>query len=271
MAVEDVVEVLVEYCHDQETFEDLHGAEAVIVVRDLVDLLRRELGGQLDYDTLWAEFESSPEDAAADLSGALEAMVEADPGLAHRLDELLREYYATAGATPSALDGGAPGSDDVHIMPGLSSVERPEEKPTRHTDDAGEGTYLYGNVPAGDITVGQALEMGSEVLERLPEGEVPSLDVRGLFEQLRQTAAHEPKLSDPIRERLRDKLEELEAEIMLGDEADEEEIVGHLRRIGELSPEVLELVLTGLRYTRSEAQVRVQNAIQQVAGRQKNK
>ncbi len=40
----------------------------------------------------------------------------------------------------------------------------------------------------------------------------------------------------------------------------------HLRRIGEADPDVLELVLTGLRHTRSEAQAFVQSAIERASG-----
>jgi hypothetical protein len=48
-------------------------------------------------------------------------------------------------------------------------------------------------------------------------------------------------------------LEELEVELMLGEDASEERIVALLREIGEIDPGFLELVLSGLARTRSRA------------------
>jgi hypothetical protein len=59
-------------------------------------------------------------------------------------------------------------------------------------------------------------------------------------------------------------LEALEGEIALGREANELRIVQHLRAIGRLDRGFLELILTGLANTRSEARFILQDAIRQV-------
>lgn len=268
MAVEDVTSVLVEYCEDgEETFRNLHGGEAEAAVQDMADLIRRELGNQLEYDTLWQEFVSSPRETAADLSGELEAMVEADPGLADQLERLLKEYYATGVMTAGAADGGLPQEGGEALAWEEVPTEPHEAKPSSHTDDAGGGTYLYGNVPSSDITVEKGAEMNGELSQT--GGEEPTLrfEVGELFEQLEGTVRSESELSDVIKATLENRLQELEAEIMLEEDADEERIVKYLRRIGELDPDTLELTLTGLSTTRGKAEAVVRRAIEQITGR----
>ena len=265
MAVEDVVRVLSEYCEDgAESFGDRHGPEAVIAVRDLIDVLRVELGGQLDYDTLWAEFEEAPRETAADLAGALEAMIEADPGLAEKLEALMEEYYATSRPAGNSVGAEMPESDTSEFVSRREDrIERHEVEPRSHTDVAGEGTYLYGNVRSGDdVTFQKALEVGPDVLEVRRELETLSFDVDGLFQQLRVTVDEEMGLSDEVKNEVRQALKALQTEIMLGGEADEDAIVTHLRHLGELDPDLLALVLTGLRRARTEAQAVVQGAIE---------
>ncbi len=273
MAVADVVTVLMEYCEDgEETFRDLRGPEAVIAVQEVIDLLQRELGGQLDYGPLWDEFEAAPRQTAADLTGALEAMIEADPGLADKLEVLLEAYYATSQPVGSTTGDSMPESEASQFVPREDArIESHEAEPRRHTDEAGEGTYLYGNVRAGDVTVEKALELGGDVLDGMAsipvrrELDVLSFDVAQLFDQLRTTVRQEPALSDETRAELRQELDGLEAELMLGDETDQDRLVEHLRRVGDLDPDFLELLLTGLRHTRSEAQLVVENAIQRAS------
>ncbi len=263
MAVEDIVTILADYCEDgEETFRELRGPEAVIAVRDAIGLIEGELSGQLEYNALWAEFEAAPRQTAPDLTGALEAIIEADPGLADKLEALLNEYYVAS--RPAVAERPAPGASEV-VPREEVRIERHEAEPHRHTDDAGEGTYLYGNVPSGDVTVERALELGPDALAVQRGLETLSFDVRELFEQLQATVEQEPALSDQMRGELRAELEGLEAEVMLGEEADGERIVGHLRRIGQADPDVLELVLTGLRHTRSEAQALVQSAMERAS------
>ena len=265
MAVEDVVTVLAKYCEDgEETFRDLHGPEAAIAVKDMIDLLEGELGGQLDYDTLWAEFEAAPRETTPDLAGALEAMVEADPGLTDQLEALLQEYYATSRPVEPTEGAKVPEAETSEFVPREEArAESHEAEPRGHTDAAGEGTYLYGNVPAGDVSVEKALELGPDVLEVRREVEMLSFDVDELFAQLQVTVDQEPALDDQDRRELHEELEGLEGEIMLGADADQERIVEHLRRVGDLDPDFLALLLAGLRHTQSEAQYMVENAIEQ--------
>jgi hypothetical protein len=129
MAVEDIVTILADYCEDgEETFRELRGPEAVIAVRDLIDLIEGELSGQLEYDALWAEFEAAPRQTAPDLSGALEAMIEADPGLADKLEALLNEYHVAS--RPAGAERPAPEASEV-VPREEARIERHEAEPRR--------------------------------------------------------------------------------------------------------------------------------------------
>ena len=266
MAVEDVVTILMEYCEDgEETFRELHGPEAAVAVQDVVDLLEGELGGQLEYDSLWSEFESAPRETAPALSGALEAMIEADPGLGEQMELLLREYYATSSPVGPGVGDQMPESEASEFVPREGPrVEEHEIEPRSHTDAAGEGTYLYGNVRSGDTTVEKAVELSPDVLQLGREEEMLTFVVDSLFEQLRVTVGREPALTGETRERLVEELRGLEAELALGEEANEERAVEHLRRVGELDPDFFDLLLSGLRHTRSEALGLVERVIRRV-------
>lgn len=266
MAVGDVVQILVEYCEDgDEEFENRHGSEAMITVQDMISLLERELGGQLDYDTLWTEFETAPRETAPELSGVLEAMVEADPGLGDKMKALMAEYYSAPGSETSAgglpLEEGTPEAEESEFIPrGEAPVEEHDAEPLGHMDDAGKGTYLYGNVRGGG-TLEQRLRPIPDVGEGRREPEMLSLDIRALFRQVESTVSREGALNEDARQELREELEALEAQLMLGEEADEEQIVEHLGRVGQIDLDFLELVLSGLRHTRSKAQAVVESAI----------
>jgi len=266
MAVEDVVTLVTEYCADgQDTFEDLHGPEAAIVAEDAIDLLKGELSGQLNYDALWAEFEAAPGETAPDLAGALEAVIEADPGLAEKLEALIKEYYAAGRQEDETIGPEMAEPRSSEFVPGEKArIQAHEAEPRSHTDTAGEGTYLYGNVRAGDVTVGKALEPGPDVLEVREEHQMLGFDVHELFQQLQVTIGGQLELSEQEKDELREHLERLESQLMLGEEAEEARIVEHLRRLGAADPDFLALLLEGLRHTQTEAQATVKNAIERV-------
>ncbi len=93
-----------------------------------------------------------------------------------------------------------------------------------------------------------------------------SFDVQQLFERLQITVRDDPDLDDQTRRQLTAGLEDLQVELMLGDDADEDRVVSHLRAIGRLDIDVLDLVLSGLRHTRSQARGLIERAIERIAG-----
>lgn len=264
MAVEDVVTILMEYLEDgEDAFGSRHGSEALVAARDMVDLLRGELGGQLDYDRLWAEFEAAPRETMPQLLGLLEAMVEADPGLGDKLQVLLEDYYAARGSLGPPSGDETPEAEASEFLPREDiPLESHQVTPRRHTDEAGEGTYLYGNVPAGGpTTVGKAGGIDWDVVETRGGPQMPDFDVSELFAQLRRKVEEDPDTAEEKQKALIQELQELEAELLLGEQADESRIWEHLRTLGEEDDELLELVLTSLWQTPGRARAMVERAI----------
>jgi hypothetical protein len=267
MVIEDIVNVLTEcYARGEGPFEEDYGPGALIAMQDIAGLLKTELESQTNHGALWEAFEADPRGMAPDLSGALEALIEADPGLADKLDALGEEFRASLRSPQSraALPG-----EQVTGTPPLavrreSPVEPKETESLDHRSNAGEGTYLYGNVKGGDVTVGEMEGTPPEALPVRDAVGMLSFDVKELFTQLIITVEAHSEFSPELRAALRDELEALEAEIALGERADELRIVQHLRTIGQLDRGLLEVVLNGLGNTPSEARFIVQDAIKQV-------
>ncbi len=264
MAVEDVVTILMEYLKDgEDVFAGRYGSEASVAARDMTDLLREQLGGQLDYGMLWAEFETAPRETMPQLAGVLEAIMEADPGLADKLQVLLEDYYAARGSVGSPVGGETPEAEVSEFLPREDTpLESHQVTPRRHTDEAGEGTYLYGNVPAGGPTsVGKEGGVDLDVLEKRGGPQMPDLDLRKLFVQLRRKVEKDLDTAEEKQQALIEGLRGLEAELRLGEEADESRILEHLRTLGEEDDELMELVLTGLWQTPGRARAMVERAI----------
>ncbi len=269
MALEDIVTILMEYLEDgKAVFARRYGSEALITAQDMADLLRGELGRQLDYDTLWTEFEAAPRETTPQLIGLLEAMVEADPGLGDKLQVLLEDYYAARGSVSPPFRDERPEAEASELLPRDDTpIESQQVGPQRDTDEAGEGTYLYGNVPAGGPTsVGKAERLDLDVLETRGSPQMPDLDVSELFAQLRSKVEGYPDTAEEEQEALIQELQELETELLLGEEADESAIVEHLRNIGDRDVELLELVLTGIWQTSGRTRAVVDRAIVEMGG-----
>ena len=263
MGVGNVVDVLVEYYGDgEDAFGRRYGSGAVMVTRDMADLLRRELGGQLDFDSLWAEFVEAPRATRPQITGVLEAMVEADPGLAEKLQQLAHSYNTVVTSADRATEGESPEGEAPQVAPpeDLPVLER-EGAPVGHEDDAGEGAYLYGNVRAGSgVSVGKVYEFAVDVPEIGEDAPLADVDVSELFDGLQVRIERAESLAEQ-RRALREELDALQAELVLGDEADETRIVKHLRRLGEIDVEILELVLTGLWHTHGSTRALVEQAV----------
>ncbi len=146
---------------------------------------QRFLAARLEEDSLhaslWEEFVESPEEDAGELVGVLEALIEADPALARRLDGFVEEYHAVlARRSDEASDTG-----DERITLGddaldtAVSIEAQEERESGTPYDPhslvaadydaemeGEATYLYGNARSGDDAVGR--DVGVEQFGETP-------------------------------------------------------------------------------------------------------
>jgi hypothetical protein len=246
MAVQTVVRILGQFMQDDEaTLERRYGPQAVALAQELESMLAIRLREESPYATLWQQFESQPQTAAAGLTGALEALVEADPALARRLEAFVEEYHRLMGSSEELRARRRMEEQELLIA---GDVPRPTTAPA-DAYDVGGGTYLYGNVGAGRVSTAEDVRGVSDGYEgRLPvEGmELNIAEVASIFEPVEVALKTHPDISSAVEAQLKVELAEMQAQVARGDQAEVEKMVHHLHNIGRLAPDILEILLSRL-------------------------
>ena len=144
MSVREVTRIVSMYLEDgEDALEQRYGPQAVAAVEDLIALLKARLQEGSAYVTLWDQLEAEPRATAEELTGTLEAMIEADPALARRLEAFLEEYRSSVTPRTEAERG-------ANLAPRESP---PAQLPAGPSDYSEVGTYLYGNLVPGAVTL----------------------------------------------------------------------------------------------------------------------
>jgi hypothetical protein len=94
MIIQEVVSILGDLVQDDgATLGERYGPRALAVAQSLRSLLAVRLQEESPYTSLWEQFEAESQAVTAELTGSLEALVEADPALAERLNAFVEEYH----------------------------------------------------------------------------------------------------------------------------------------------------------------------------------
>ena len=255
MAVQEIVRRLTEYVRDDgETIRRRDGPQAVTLIEDLRDVLVVHLREESPYSELWDEFRSDPEDTSAELTGALEALVEAEPALAKRMDGFMERYRRLSAAPRvaplrSAEDdltvAGKPLETTVTVED--TSVDVPHT-PTAPADAGiGEGTYLYGNMESGTPSVQKGIEFtGLGIRGQVIDisGRQPELNL--LFDQIVSGVEARADLNSAAKDELKAALRGVESQLAAGEEIDEAALVQDLSYIHQIDPDVLDMLVSEL-------------------------
>jgi hypothetical protein len=244
VGVQEIVHIVSELIADGgEAMEERHGLQAVSAAQGARSLLAERLRHDLSDDALWEDFEADPRGTSAQLTGTLEALVEADPSLAQELDAFMQEYYQAVGSSGATATQLAPESAPIAGIE-VSEPARGEQA----VEDIGQGTYLYGNVEAGAVTVGERVGAA----ESVPVADRQAADVllesssTPPFEDLHAAIEAYPGIGTVDREALQNALRGVLSQAARGIEASEERLLYHLLTIKRLNADVLEIVLTSL-------------------------
>ncbi len=251
MAVEDLVELLVIYLRSgEQAFAEHRGGQALAAVEDIRELLREELTEQVKYQALWDDFTANPQNHAAELTGVLEALIEADPGLGEAFDRLMADSRTSVDqGEGAAVRGKARAKAVVRSLPESDAPQESSDAvPREAADDIPQGAYLYGggDLQSGDISAGDPKEDPAT-------GKAPlvshggSVEQKLIFDQLRSTLQEQSGMAEILRSRLEEKLTDLEAELKLGQEAKLEKVGRILQSIQEESPRYFRYVDQGFR------------------------
>lgn len=237
MAVSDLVTILVEYDQSgEERFADLYGEEGLSAVQDIRDLLQEEFQEQTGLGSLWEDFEADPQASAEELSGAVEAVIEADPGLGQELDQLFGEFKAASRTWKEELKPGEgpPRTFSPHL-PGQEAQEEPDPGDYRQGQVYEEkGAFRYGNQPPGEITIEGELPQVPLSIDGDPRAEVELF-----FNQLRTTLDEKFDLPEERLEELEDILGAMKAEFHREEGAREQRLKQHIERISDLKPSLI--------------------------------
>jgi len=244
MAVQIVVRILGLLIQDDGvTLERWYGPQAVTLAQELKSMLALRLREESPYAALWEQFENQPQMVAAELTGALEALVEADPALAKRLSEFAEEYRQFMGSPQEFMARTRMEAHDLIAGDVPSPATAPAE-----AYDVGGGTYLYGNVTTDRVSTARDARVTNGELGRFPgEGmELNMAELRPIFESVDAAVKTHPDISSAVEAQLKIELAGMQAQAARGDQANVEKMVHHLRNIGRLAPDILEILLSRL-------------------------
>lgn len=237
MSVQEITRIIIRYLEEgEDTFSHRYGPEAATAIEDLITMLRLRLQADSVYASLWDDFAAEPRATEDQLIGALEALIEADPALAERLAAFFEEYRDATTRTPAERG--------VNLAPRDSP---PPHLPASPDDYSEVGTYLYGNLSPGTVTLDES--GGGVVSAGEPDITVATPRVgQGivLFQQMYAFVEETRGLGPDTKLKLRAELEQLATDIADGKEEYEQSIVGHLDAVRRLSSEVYRRVMDKL-------------------------
>lgn len=248
MQAVEITRVLRALVRDEgRTMERDHGPRAVEIARDMAAVLRYRLREEGPFDTLWDDFVSDPEGVEPQVTGALEALAEAYPGLSRRLDELKADYDR------AILPGSAASGRSAGVV---QAPPRAPETVEEKGDKYSQGTYLYGNVPGGpggEESEGRKIgteQGGLPGYERPERGALRAPSIPGLFQSLYQAVQDHPILTSATKLGLEAQIHEIQALITRDQsltEIDQDRFASHLKNIQRLSPDIFEVLIRELR------------------------
>lgn len=237
MSVQEVTRIIRRYLENgEDALTQRYGPQALTAVEDLIATLKTRLQEKSAYVSLWDQLEVEPRATTEALTGALEALIEADPALAKRLEAFLEEYRSVTRRTEA--ERGA------NLAPRESP---PAQLPAGSSDYSEVGTYLYGNLSPGTVT----LDESGESLVSAGEPDITVATPRvgqgiTLFQDMYAFVEEAENLGQDTRLKLRAELEQLAIYIAEGKEEYEQSIVGHLDAIKRLSSKVYRRVMDRL-------------------------
>ncbi len=238
MAIQEAVHILRRFAEgERRALREQHGPEAIAIAHDMERVLQERLETESAYVSLWDDFEANPNNNTARLSGALEAMVEADPALGRRLNAFIEEFHqaiAPPGETRPDLTPAEVTRTDVVPDTTTTSGEK-------YGDDA--GAYLRGNLKPGAESLSEKAGTSATAIER-GEGtsvfEEPTAltTLPQYFDGLHDAVKAYPKGDATDKERLHQALNKIEAALTEEGRPEINILQTQTAVIEELAPEI---------------------------------
>ena len=265
MAIEDAVELLAMYIEKgEEALQARFGPEAAAAAGDMAAVLAARLQDESAYGGLWDAFQREPNEHVEELTGALEAHIEGDPGLARVLDAYMREIRgemapASAEEVPTERELAAAGADALDNAVSLDADEPEQDRlayqpgalgsEVNYDDSVDRGTFIYGEVAAGKDTVGR--EAGVQTadyaeLDARPTELAALSGAFGLVEAVYVAVDDYPDLDNLQKREILVELKAMEQEIQSPQDGEELRLANRLKGLQQLAPDIAEIVIQTL-------------------------
>lgn len=262
MQAEEVTRVLRMLVQDDgQMLEERHGRRAVTIARDMAEALRYRLIEEAPFDTLWDDFVADPVGVRPQVTGALEALQEAYPGLDRRMSALMADYDRVINSSTAVPE---PVADPPESTPETELTV--EDTPDQFT----QGTYLYGNVPGGaERKESEGREIGLKETDfggpgRLERGVLGTTAIPGVFRKLYRAVEDHPDLTLEDSRSLDTRLHQIEALLDQNNltSQESEQLTKHLDTVRSLSQDIYDLLIQELREGASELGEQAQEVIE---------
>ncbi len=284
MIAREVVRIIRELeQEDGETMQQRYGTHARAAAQSIESLLAARLLEESPHAALWEQFRANPQSTAADLTGVLEVLFEADPAFAERIAAFGGMYQEAVHAS-EVQQQVIESKDAIQIQSDVSQDLRREVAPDTPIQDqqVDQNAYLYGdtvreNEPTTPISQKEGVRVSesSQVITVLGAGRsrANALRVPQLFEQLQQAIKDNPALSEVDKDNLAVEVQAIRRQ-MVPDEAglrtalpNEEDLVRRLKNIRRIAPDIFSILLNELADASEDLSDPVQSAVAQVQAR----
>jgi hypothetical protein len=281
MIAREVVRIIRELeQEDGETIQQRYGTQARAAAQSIESLIAVRLLEESPHAALWEQFRANPQSAAADLTGVLETLFEADPAFAERIDAFGRTYQEAVQAS-EAQQQVIESEEVTQVQSDVSQDLMREVAPdtSLRGQKIDQKTYLYGdtvreNEPTTPIsqTEGVGVSESSPVVTVFGAGssEASALQVPQLFEQLQRAIRDNPALHEIDKDSLAVEVQAIRRQI-LPDEAglrtvplNEEDLVRHMENIRRIAPDIADILLNELAGASEDLPGPVQSAVARV-------
>ncbi len=254
MEMVDVVDLLVKYyARERAKPGSAPGMLGGPVLSEMDRYLQAQLEEHTGFITLYEAFQANPQGTSAELTGALEAIIEGDPAVRETLNALMDEYYIVtktegAGIKPSNAEEAEEEEEN------LDSEELPgtETEIVDQTDDYFEGEYLYGtaNTRRGSESEGRVIDVNEDVSMGLSEDSDDLAElgmhterIPSAFTQVSVAVQDHPDLPPPVKDLILRHLDVIAAQVALEEGANMKIIRKNLRAIQRLSPDIMNVLM----------------------------
>ncbi len=254
MEMVDIVNLLINYYGRQKARAGRPPAAlGDPVLAEMDRYLQAQLEQHTGFITLYEAFQKNPVARSAELTGALESVIEGDPAIRESLNAFMHEYDIvthTERTGPLPHESGTAEAQEEN----LDSIELPgtENRIVDQTDDYYEGEYLYGtaNTRRGSESEGRVIDVNEDVSAGLSEDTADLEEIGmhterfpGIFTQVSVAIQDHPNLSPPVKDQLLVHLQAISAEVAREMDANMGIIRQNLDAIQRLSPDIMNVLM----------------------------